>query len=677
MRQKTLITSALIYANGPLHFGHLAGAYLPADCYARFRRLQSDDLLYICGSDEYGVAITLSAELAGRTPQEQVDHFHAINKDLLQKMRISIDHYSRTTCPEHEPIVQDFFTTLLKNGFIEEKVSKQLYSEEEKRFLADRYVMGECPKCHFKEARGDECPKCGGNYEATDIINPVSKMTKSKLGLKQTNHWYLRLDLFKERLLAWLETLDWKSNVVNFIKPYIEDLRPRAITRDATWGVKIPLANTEGKVLYVWFDAPIGYISATQEWARLQGDKDRWKDYWLDEKTKYVQFIGKDNIVFHAMFFPAMQMGQDIPYKLVDQLPANEFLNLEGKQFSKSSGWYIDLADFLQKFSVDSLRYTLAANAPENQDAEFTWSDFQMRVNTELVGKFGNFVHRVLSFLTTKMDSKIPECHDYEDADNEFWERIASITKEMAICYDAFKVRKASQLLMELCSLGNAYFDQSKPWELLKDKRNTEHLNTVMYCLLTAIKAIAVVSFPIVPDTASKIWNMLGFKTSLETVNWKVALAEDLEPGIVLQKPVILFEKIEDDVVKAEMEKLGSEGEEIKTYDDLKESIEYGDFTKLDLRVAKIVSAENVPKSKKLLKLSVDLGFETRTIVSGIAEHYTDPKELEGRSVIIVANLKPAKLMGIESQGMILAAGDGGILELPFLHTALPGTTVR
>ncbi len=387
MTQKILITSALPYANGPLHFGHIAGAYLPADCYARFERLKKNDVLYICGSDEYGVAITLSADLAGRTPKEHVDIFHKINKDFFDQLQISFDHYSRTTWEGHVEPTHQFFNDLLENGYIEPRITDQLFSEKDDKFLADRYVVGGCPRCGYENARGDECPNCGASYDAIELKNPRSKLTQAPLVLKKTKHWFLLLDKFKERLNHWVDSKSWKPNVVNFIKGYIEHLHARSITRDSTWGVPVPLPEAEGKVLYVWFDAPIGYISATKEWALLTGRPDRWKDYWLDQQTKLVNFIGKDNIPFHASIFPAMIMGQNQPYKLVDELPANEFYKLEGKQFSKSDGWSIDLEDFFKKFTTDQIRYAIAANAPETSDSEFTWRDFQLRCNTELLGQ--------------------------------------------------------------------------------------------------------------------------------------------------------------------------------------------------------------------------------------------------------------------------------------------------
>ncbi len=674
-RKKVLITAALPYANGPVHFGHLAGSYLPADVYARFQRLIGSDVFYLSGSDEYGVAITLSAELAGRTPQEHVDHFHRINSELFKKMNMSFDHYSRTTNRYHKPLVQHFFTELLRNEHIEKKETEQLYSEEEGRFLADRYVVGECPKCGFKEARGDECPKCGASYDAMDIVNPRSKLTKSPLKLKKTTHWFLRLDHFKEPLMRWISGKDWKETVVNFAKPYIQDLHSRAITRDFEWGVPVPLEEAHDKIFYVWFDAVLGYISGSIEWAESLGEPDKWKEYWLDPATSYVQFLGKDNISFHAIMFPAMIMGQNTPYKQVDQLAANEFLNLEGKQFSKSSGWYIDLGDFLEKYPADTIRYALAANAPETSDSEFTWNDFQMRVNSELVGKFGNFFHRTLSFLTNQMDGKIPECHSFDEEDNEFLEKINQVALEIQEAYEQFRVRKASTLIMEMAALSNAYFDHKRPWALIKDKRNQPQLETVLYCCLTACKILAMTAFPIMPETSEKIWKMLGFRTSLESARWHAILENELVPGTIVSHPTLLFTKIEDEEIAKEKAKLETITAPQKVQN-MKEEILFEDFTKVDLCVATIETAEKVEKSKRLLKLRVNLGSEKRTIVSGIAEHYPDPEALIGRKVIVVANLKPATLMGIESRGMILAASDGKFLELPALKDAPDGTRV-
>ena len=551
MAKKVLITSALPYANGQLHFGHIAGAYLPADCYARFQRLQGSDVLYICGSDEYGVAITLSAEMAGRSPKEHVDYFHTVNRDLFQKLHFSFDHFSRTTWPGHVATVQQFFLDLLKNGFIEEKVTEQLYSPQDQRFLADRYVVGTCPKCGFENARGDECTRCGSSYEATDLKNPRSKLTNAPLILKETKHWFLLFDKFKDQLSAWLSKKPWKPNVLNFAKSYVDDLKPRAITRDGDWGVPIPLPGTEGKILYVWFDAPIGYISATKEWAELKGTPDAWKSYWLDPETAYVQFIGKDNIPFHAVFFPAMEMGQNQPYKQVDQLPANEFLNLEGRQFSKSEGWTIDLADFFSQFTADQIRYTLAANAPENQDSEFTWKDFQGRCNSELLGKYGNLANRLLVFIQNQCVGVTPTA----EPDATFIKELHTKVEEARQAYEHFHLRKAAALMMDVAQLGNVYFDSHKPWALAKAPETRPQMEKVLVTCLECLKCLALVSFPIIPEAAQKLWKMIGQTTLLAEQNWDEVLLMPL-PSLTLPKPEVLFKRIEDKQILEQEEKL-------------------------------------------------------------------------------------------------------------------------
>lgn len=558
MIEKILITSALPYANGPLHFGHIAGAYLPADCYARFQRLQKNDVFYVCGSDEYGIAITISAEQAGRTPQEHVDKFHAINKEFFQKLNIAFDHYSRTTWKGHIPTSQQYFLELLENGFIEERVTDQLYSEGENKFLADRYVIGTCPQCSFPYARGDECPKCGASYEATDLINPRSKLTNSPLVHKSTKHWFLLLEKFKDRLKAWLETKNWKGNVVNFVKGYIDELRPRAITRDMTWGIPIPLPGSEGKVLYVWFDAPIGYISATKEWAEQQGNPELWKYYWCDPQTKLVNFMGKDNLPFHAVIFPAMTMGQNQPFKLVDELPANEFYNLEGRQFSKSDGWYIDLDHFFQMYTADQIRYTIAANAPETADSEFTWRDFQLRCNTDLLGKFGNLVNRVLVFAKNLCQSQVPQRHDLQAVDSQFLDDIQKIVDQAKIAYETFKIRRASQLTMELAQLGNVYFDTKRPWQDAKQAETRQTMETTIACCLDCLKALALIACPIIPNTSAKVWHMLGYEESLEKLGWEKVISKPIPEAQSLRKPEILFKRVEDEQIKQEMEALKS-----------------------------------------------------------------------------------------------------------------------
>lgn len=555
MAKKVLITSALPYANGQLHFGHIAGAYLPADCYARFERLQGNDVLYICGSDEYGVAITLSADLAKRSPQEHVDHFHKLNQELFDQLQFSFDHFSRTSWKGHVPTVQQFFKDLVANGHIEEKVTDQLFSSQDNRFLADRYVVGTCPKCGYIEARGDECQKCGASYEATDLKNPRSKLTGAPLILKATKHWFLRFDHFKEQLSKWLSQKKWKSNVLNFAKSYVDDLKPRAITRDGDWGVPIPLPGTEGKVLYVWFDAPIGYISATKEWAELNGKPEAWKDYWLDPETSYIQFIGKDNIPFHAVFFPAMEMGQNISYKLVDALPANEFLNLEGRQFSKSEGWTIDLAEFFNQFTADQIRYVIAANAPENQDAEFTWKDFQTRCNSELLGKYGNFANRTLVFIQKETAGKIPA---KGSVDIEFLERVRKLAEEAALAYEQFHLRKAAALIMEIAQEGNGYFDHKKPWSLAKTLDTRAEMETTLFCSVECLKIMALVSSPIIPQAAQKLWEMLGFTSELAKENWAQVITQELRTGTSLKVPSVLFQRVENEVIQQWEEKLKS-----------------------------------------------------------------------------------------------------------------------
>ncbi|NGX43292.1 MAG: Methionine--tRNA ligase [Chlamydiae bacterium] len=560
MTKKVLITSALPYANGPLHFGHIAGAYLPGDCYARFQRLIQNDALYICGSDEYGVAITLSAELAGRTPKEHVDIYHQVNLDLFKKLNFSFDHFSRTTWDGHSIPVHQYFLELLENGYIEEKVTDQLYSEADQRFLADRYVVGTCPGCGYEQARGDECTKCGASYEATDLKNPRSKVSGASLSLKSTKHWFLRLDKFKDRLMEWIESKEWKPNVMNFVKGYIKELHPRAITRDSDWGVPVPLPNTEGKVLYVWFEACIGYISATMEWAQKIGEPEKWKEYWFDPETEFVNFIGKDNIPFHAVIFPSMTLGQNQPYKIVDQLPANEFFMLEGRQFSKSDGWYIDLEDFFNRYTTDQIRYSIAANAPETSDSEFTWHDFQKRCNADLLGKYGNLVNRVLVFANKQCGGTVSEIEDLQSIDEEFLAAIKSLIQQAYESYDNFKLRRATQVIMELAQHGNAYFDTKQPWKAAKSPETRPSMETTVACCLECIKALALISSPIIPETANSIWHMLGFKKILEETNWQQVAETPLPSGQSLQNPTILFQKIEDAQIEEELDKLNNMG---------------------------------------------------------------------------------------------------------------------
>lgn len=682
MEKKILITSALPYANGPLHFGHIAGAYLPGDCYARFQRMQKGhDVLYVCGSDEYGIAITLSAELAGRTPQEHVDLYHEVIQDLFRKLNFSFDHYSRTTWPGHTETTQQFFKELLENGFIEEKVTEQLYSVADNRFLADRYVVGTCPKCGYQKARGDECTECGASYEATDLKEPRSKITNAPLNLQPTQHWFLKLELFKDRLTEWLDTRNWKPNVAHFIKGYIAELHSRSITRDSTWGVPIPLENTDGKVLYVWFDAPIGYISATKEWAEKIGDKERWKDFWCNREAKIVQFIGKDNIPFHAAIFPACIMGQTSFYKLVDELPANEFYKLEGRQFSKSDGWYIDLEEFFNHYTADQIRYTIAANAPESSDSEFTWKDFQMRCNTELLGKYGNLVNRVMTFAHRQCGGKVPS-PKLEEIDELFLNDMQVLTKEAFECYEQFKLRRVCQVMMELAQLGNVYFDSKQPWKDAKDGGESacKRMETTIYCCLECLKLLALISFPLIPETSTKVWKMIGKDKDITDEEWETIAGKVLPIDQKLGEPEILFQRVEDAQIDKEVEKLhamAAKSQSVKPieYAPLKPTIEIETFQELDLRVGQILEAALVPKSKKLLLLKVDLGFEQRSILSGISQYYK-PEELIGKRVAVIANLKPAKLMGIQSEGMLLAGSLDGALELLSVQNLPAGSCI-
>ncbi len=676
MKKRILITSALPYANGPLHFGHIAGAYLPADCYARFERLKGHEVLFISGSDEYGVAITLSAELANRTPQEQADHFHQVNQEIFEKFSISFDHFSRTTTPEHAPLVQQFFNDLLANGYIEARMSEQFYSESDRRFLADRYIVGTCPKCGFEEARGDECQKCGASYESTELKQPRSKLSGATLTLKETEHWFLLFGRFKEELEKLLNARLWKSNVTHFARSYIESLHERAITRDLEWGIPVPLDKAKNKVFYVWFDAPIGYISATQAWAKQQKEANAWKKYWLDPQTHYVQFMGKDNVPFHAMFFPAMILGQNQPYKIVDDLVANEFYNFEGKKFSKSEGWTIDLDNFFRHFHVDQIRYTLAANAPESGDSEFTWRDFQLRCNGELLGKYGNLVNRVLVFLQNKLQAKVPKRAPLEEIDHRFLSDMQRITLAIEESYATYHLRRAAQQIMELAQLGNTYFDAKTPWKVVDSPATQTTLSLCLEC----IQKLACISYPILSQTAERVWEMLGNHQPLSHFTWNELLEFSLEEGRQLPKPSILFQKIEDEVIEQQIALLQQRHEvalkkKDPPYAPLKPMIGIESVDQLDLRVGLIVAAEKLKKSKKLLQLEVDLGFERRTILSGISGHYA-PEELIGKKVIVVANLKPAKLMGVESQGMVLAGSLDQALELATVEGLPAGTSI-
>jgi len=654
------ITAALPYTNGPIHIGHLAGVYVPADIYARYLRNTGNDVLYICGSDEHGVPITLKAKKEGVTPQDVVDKYHAIIKQSFSDFGISFDNYSRTSAEVHHDTASEFFKKLYDEGKFIEETTEQLYDAEANQFLADRFVIGTCPKCGYDESYGDQCEKCGTSHNATDLINPKSAITGNVPTTKVTKHWYLPLDKYEQWLREWIvegHKNDWKTNVLGQVKSWLDDgLKPRAVTRDLDWGIPVPAEGGEGKVLYVWFDAPIGYISSTKEWAEREG-KD-WEPYWKDEDTKLIHFIGKDNIVFHCIIFPAMLKAEG-SYILPENVPANEFLNLEGDKISTSKNWAVWLHEYLEDFpgKQDVLRYTLTANAPETKDNDFTWKDFQARNNNELVAVFGNFINRVVVLTNKYYEGVIPESNEFTDVDNETLEKLQKFPSIIASSIGRYRFREASQELMNLARLGNKYLADEEPWKQVKE--NPERVKTIMYVAMQIATGLSVVAEPFLPFTSNKLKNMLNVTSSELEMTWdSVETNNELIPANhKIGKAELLFAKIEDKDIQNQLDKLeatkvANEAEN-KVVEPQKETIEFDDFTKLDMRVGTIIEAEKVPKTKKLLKLKVDVGIDTRTIVSGIAESFK-PKDIIGQKVTVLVNLAPRKLRGVESQGMIL-----------------------
>ena len=654
------ITAALPYTNGPIHIGHLAGVYVPADIYARYLRLTGNDVAFICGSDEHGVPITIKAKKEGVSPQDIVDKYHAIIKKSFEDFGISLDNYSRTSAKIHHDTASEFFTTLYnKGGFIEE-VTEQLYDEEANQFLADRFVIGTCPKCGNEESYGDQCEKCGTSHNATDLINPKSAITGNIPTLKQTKHWFLPLDKHEAFLKEWIlkgHKKDWKPNVYGQVKSWIDDgLRPRAVTRDLDWGIPVPLPDAEGKVLYVWFDAPIGYISATKEWAEREG-KD-WEPYWKDKDTKLVHFIGKDNIVFHCIIFPAMLKAEG-SYILPDNVPANEFLNLEGNKLSTSKNWAVWLPEYLEDFpnQQDVLRYALTANAPETKDNDFTWKDFQARNNNELVAIFGNFINRVIVLTNKYYNGLVPEPSEFSQIDEETLATVKAYPAVIASSIERYRFREASQELMNLARLGNKYLADEEPWKVIKE--DEARTKTIMFVALQIASALATLSEPFLPFTSNKLKDILAVTSSAVEMSWDDISSKDtlLPVGHQIGKAELLFSKIEDETILKQLDKLeaSKKANEAanKTVEPQKETISFEDFTKLDLRVGTILEAEKMPKAKKLLVLKVDTGIDVRTIVSGIAESFT-PEEVVGKKVTVLVNLAPRALRGVESQGMIL-----------------------
>jgi len=651
------ITAALPYTNGPIHIGHLAGVYVPADIYARYLRLTGKDVAYICGSDEHGVAIPMRAKKEGVSPQDIIDKYHGIIKQSFSDFGISFDNYSRTSSKTHHETASDFFTKMHESGDFIEETSAQLYDAEANQFLADRFVVGTCPKCGFEESYGDQCENCGTTHNATDLINPKSAITGNVPTVKETKHWFLPLDKHEDFLREWIlkgHKKDWKPNVYGQVKSWVEDgLRPRAVTRDLDWGIPVPLEGAGGKVLYVWFDAPIGYISSTKEWAAREGKN--WEDYWKKNDTKLVHFIGKDNIVFHCIIFPSMLKAHG-DYILPENVPANEFLNLEGNKLSTSKNWAVWLHEYLEEFpnQQDVLRYTLTTNAPESKDNDFTWKDFQAKNNNELVAIFGNFINRVVVLTNKYYNGIVPTPNDFTEIDEDVLAAVKEFPNIIGKSIERYRFREASQELMNLARLGNKYLADEEPWKVIK--LNEERVKTIMYIALQISSALAIVSEPFLPFTSIKLKDILNID---EKLSWKnVTETADLLPtNHQINKGKLLFSKIEDKAIEAQIEKLQAtkiaNEQENKVLEPQKETINFEDFTKLDIRIGTILEAEKVAKTKKLLKLQVDVGIDTRTIVSGIAESFS-PESIIGQQVSVLVNLAPRKIRGVESQGMIL-----------------------
>ena len=669
MAKRYTLTAALPYTNGPIHIGHLAGVYVPADIYARYLRLKGHDVAFICGSDEHGVPITIKAKKEGISPQDVVDRYHKIIKDSFNEFGISFDNYSRTSAEIHHETASDFFKTLHQKGAFLEETTDQLYDSKAQQFLADRFVIGTCPKCGHTESYGDQCEACGTSHNATDLIQPKSAITGNVPELKSTKHWYLPLDKHEDFLKQWIgkdHKADWKSNVYGQCMSWINDgLRPRAVTRDLDWGIPVPAEGADGKVLYVWFDAPIGYISSTKEWAETQG-KD-WEPYWKDKNTTLLHFIGKDNIVFHCIIFPAMLKAEG-SYILPQNVPANEFLNLEGQKLSTSKNWAVWLPDYLKEFpdQQDVLRYVLTATAPETKDNDFTWKDFQARNNNELVAIYGNFINRVLVLTHKYYNGLLPEVTTLMPADKDVLETLQHTPEALEQSLERFRFREASQVLMNLARAGNKYLADQEPWKVIKT--NTERVQTIMNTALQIASGLAVLSEPFLPFTAKKLQQMLRVNdihpelvsTSVKESNWKAITDGQplLSAGHTIGPASLLFTKIEDSQIEAQLKKLEASkaaNAEPTAVDPQKATISFEDFAKMDLRTGTIIAAEKMPKTKKLLVLQVDTGSEVRTIVSGIAEYYT-PDAVVGQKVTVLCNLKPRVLRGVESQGMILMA---------------------
>ncbi|MBL7887189.1 MAG: methionine--tRNA ligase [Flavobacterium sp.] len=656
------ITAALPYTNGPIHIGHLAGVYVPSDIYARYLRLQGKDVAFMCGSDEHGVAISMKAKKEGISPQEVIDKYDGIIRKSFVDFGISFDNYSRTSAQIHHDTAQAFFRKLYDNGDFIEEVTEQLYDAKADQFLADRFVTGTCPKCENPEAYGDQCERCGSTLNATDLINPKSTITGETPILKETKHWFLPLDRYQDFLQKWIledHAKDWKTNVLGQVKSWLDDgLKPRAVTRDLDWGIDVPVEGAIGKKLYVWFDAPIGYISATKEWAAREGKN--WEEYWKNDDTKLVHFIGKDNIVFHCIIFPAMLKAEG-SFILPDNVPANEFLNLEGNKLSTSKNWAVWLHEYLVDFpgKQDVLRYALTANAPETKDNDFTWKDFQARNNNELAAVFGNFINRVVVLTNKYYDGIVPTPNEFTEVDEQTLAEIKAYPSVISSSIERYRFREAQGEMMNLARLGNKYLADEEPWKMVKS--DPERVQTQMYVALQVAAALQVLCEPFLPFTSSKLGKILN--QAQHGNNWKSIgeTAELLQPGHQIGQAEILFAQIEDAEIQQQIDKLEATKKantmENQVVEPQKETATFDDFSKLDLRVGTIVEAEKMPKANKLLVLKVDTGIDVRTIVSGIAEHFS-PEEVVGKRVTVLVNLAPRALRGVESQGMILMTND-------------------
>lgn len=679
--KRTLVTSALPYANGPVHIGHLAGVYVPADIYVRYLRLKGEDVLFIGGSDEHGVPVTIRAKKEGCTPQDVVDRYHKIIKDSFAEFGISFDVYSRTTSETHSHVASDFFKKLYDDGKFVKIESEQFYDEGAGQFLADRNIKGECPRCHAQGAYGDQCEKCGSTLSPDELINPVNALTGNPLVKRPTTHWYLPLDKYQEWLEKWIleEHKEWRPNVYGQCKSWLDTgLKPRAVTRDLDWGIPVPVEGAEGKVLYVWFDAPIGYISNTKELCDAHPEKGNWETWWKDSETRLVHFIGKDNIVFHCIVFPVMLKAHG-GYILPDNVPSNEFLNLEGDKISTSRNWAVWLNEYLVDMpgKQDVLRYVLTANAPETKDNDFTWKDYQARNNNELVAVYGNFVNRALQLTQKYYNGIVPECGELTDTDKQTLDEFKDVKQKVEALLDNFKFRDAQKEAMNLARIGNKYIADAEPWKLIKT--DPERVKTIIYISLQLTANLAIAFEPFLPFSSKKLREMIN----MEEFKWDELGSTDLLPaGKQLAKPSLLFEKIEDDVIQAQVDKLlaTKKANEAAAYKakPIKENISFEDFEKLDIRVGTVLECERVPKMKKLLKFLIDDGLEKRVIVSGIAQHY-EPEQLMGKQVCFIANLAPRQFKnGLVSEGMILSAEnwDGSLSVTTVNREVKPGSQV-